>query len=231
MKDRPFLVSGILGLGAIAMTLLLTVVGPRLVSPLPDGFITPVLAFEFAETGDEIHQLFAPIGRPEGDTVRRDMDLVNRLDFIYMALYAGLMFTFAMTVARLTEHRFYYLAAAVAVGVLAADILENSQLLSITGHLAEGDFGDQLARLRLFTWLKWGGLALYFFMLIPYFSRTGGWSRAGAFLGAIPLILGVLAYIDRGLLSELFALSVGLMFIFLTIYSLRRAPQPIAAVA
>ena len=44
MKDRPFLLSGILGLGAVIMTLVLSAVGPRPTAPLPSGFVTPVLA-------------------------------------------------------------------------------------------------------------------------------------------------------------------------------------------
>ena len=35
MKDRPFLISGILGLGAVVMTLVLSAVGPRPTAPLP----------------------------------------------------------------------------------------------------------------------------------------------------------------------------------------------------
>lgn len=231
MKERPFLVSGLLGLGVVAMTLLLTLAGPRPINPLPNGFITPVLAFEFAETETEVRQLFEPIGLPAGDAVRRDMDRLNRLDFAYMALYAGLMATFGLTAARLSGRRLYYGAAAVTLMVLAADILENIQLLNMTNHLASGDFADQLARLQLFTWLKWGGLALYFLMLIPFFNGTVGWGRAGVVLCALPFVLGILAFFNRGLLNELFALSVGLMFIFLTIYSLRRSPQPLAVVA
>lgn len=231
MKERPFFVSGILGLGVIVMTLLLTLAGPRPISPLPDGFITPVLAFEFAETEAEVRRLFDPIGQPAGDAVRRDMDRINRLDFIYMALYTALMFTFALTAARLSGRRLLYLAAGIALVVLIADILENLQLLSITNQLANGDFGSQLYRLRLFTWLKWGGLALYFLMLIPFFAQTSGWTRVGVILGVLPFALGLLAFLNRGLLSELFALSIGLMFIFLTVYSLRRSPQPLATVA
>lgn len=231
MKERPFLVSGILGLGVVVMTLLLTLIGPRPVTPLPDGFITPVLAFEFAETANEVNRIFAPIGSPAGEVTRQRMVLVNRLDFIYMFLYAGLMFTFALTAARLSGRRLYYFAAVVTIVVLAADILENNQLLSITGRLETGDFNAQLARLHVFTWLKWGGLALYFVLLVPFFYEATGFGRAGAILGWLPLGLGVPAYFNPGLLSELFALSVGMMFLFLTFYSLRRSPQLVAAVA
>lgn len=214
MTRRPFLISGILGLGAVAVTLLLSFVGPR-PAALPAGFITPVLAFEFAKSEAEVRQIIDPVG-----DVRPAMDRVNQLDFLYIALYGGCLFTFALTCDRLTGRRLFFGAAALAIGIMAADILENVQLLTITAHMDDGGFAGELTRLRLFTWLKWGGLAVYFALLWPYFARLGGPAR---WLGAIcflPLLLGAVAFLSRGLMSELFALSVGLMFLMLTAYSL-----------
>lgn len=232
MRERPFLVSGILGLGAVVMTLVLSAVGPRPAAPLSAGFMTPVLAFEFAETEAEVAALFAPGGQPAGDAVRAAMDRVNRLDFLYIALYGGCLLAFALTCARLTGQRLYFLAAALAVAIMAADVLENVQLLAITRDLGARSIDDLLTRLRLFTWLKWGGLALWFLLMRPYFQRE---ARLGRFIGLVsllPLLLGVVAFFQPGLLSELFALSIGLLFLLLTVYAWRfRQPSLIATAA
>jgi hypothetical protein len=232
MKDRPFLLSGILGLGAVIMTLVLSAVGPRPTAPLPSGFITPVLAFEFAETEAELAALFAPVGQSAGDAVRADMDRVNRLDFLYIALYGGGLLAFALTCARLTGQRLYTVAAALVVVIMAADVLENWQLLAITRDLGRQPVDNSLLRLRLFTWLKWGGLALWFLLVRPYFQDAGRFGRFIGLVSILPLLLGVAAFFSPGLLSELFALAIGLLSLLLTVYAWRfRQPAPIPASA
>ncbi len=221
MKDRPFLISGILGLGAVVMTLVLAAVGPRPAAPLPAGFMTPVLVFEFAETTDEVATLFAPVGQPAGDAVRAAMDRVNRLDFIYIALYGGCLLAFSLVCFRLTGQRVYLLTATLAVGIMAADMLENIQLLAITRDLGTRPIDDWLTRLRLFTWLKWGGLAFWFLIMRFYFQRAGRFGRFVGWVSVFPLLLGIAAFVRPGLMSELFALSIGLLFLLLTVYSWR----------
>ncbi len=228
MKDRPFLLSGILGLGAVIMTLALSLVGPRPTAPLPAGFITPVLAFEFAETEADVAGLFAPVGQPAGDAVRADMDRVNRLDFIYIVLYGGCLVAFSWVCFRLTGQRIYLLTATLAVAIMAADVLENVQLLAITRDLGAQPIDALLARLRLFTWLKWGGLALWFLLMRPYFQHAGRFGGVIAVVSLLPLLLGIAAFFWPGLLSELFVLAIGLLFLLLTVYAWRlRQPRPL----
>jgi len=224
MRARPFFVTGILGLGTVLMTLIMTAIGPRPAAPLPAGFITPVLAYEFATTDADVAALFAPVGQPAGETVRAAMDRVNRLDFLYIVFYGGFLTTFALVCARATRQPVFLLAAALAPLIMLADVLENVQLLAITARLGTTDIAVQLARLRWFTWLKWGGLALWFLLLRPYFLARGGFGRAIALASLLPLVLGVVAFLWPGLASELFALAVGLLFILLTVYAWRYRP-------
>lgn len=215
MTDRLFLISGFLGLGALAMTLLLSLLGPGETGALAPGFITPVMAFEFAETEAEVWELFRPAGSAAA------MDRVNRWDFLYMAIYNLFLAAFAVACARQTGRRFFYIPAALALFILLADALENAQLLGLTYQttLDGGSMDGLLRRLRLFTWLKWGGLALYFALLGPFFrNHTGLWRAVGA-VGLLPVILAVVAATHRGLPNELMALAIGLMFVLLTAYS------------
>lgn len=233
MKERPFLISGILGLGAVIMTLILSAIGPRLTVPLPGGFITPILAFEFAESPSEVSELVASEGSIPA------MDRLNRWDFLYMVLYSGCLFTFALVCARLTGRRIFYIPAALALLILFADAMENVQLLAITRLWDDGDISTILAqltpllnRLRLFTWLKWGGLSLYFLLLIPYFRGLISSWRWVWLVAVLPALLAVVANFARGLPNELMALAIGLLFLLLTVYAWRfRQPASVPASA
>ncbi len=215
MGDRLFFPSGLLGLGAVAMSLILTLIGPRATGPLPDGFITPVMAFEFAESAAEVTTLF----EPEGSAAA--MDRVNRWDFLFMTLYSLFLVTFALAAALDSGQFTLWFAAALAPLILLADVMENVQLLNLTAQLSlGGGMEPALARLHLFTWLKWGGLAVYFLLLIPYFRRLDSRWRLVRLAAALPALAVGVALISRGLANELLALAVGLMFLLLTIYAM-----------
>lgn len=216
MRDRLFLLSGIIGLGAIAMTLVLALFGPRQVGPMPPGFVTPVVAFEFAESDAEVYRLF----EPEGSAAA--MNRVNRWDFLYMALYNLFLATFALAAARQTGRPVLYAAAALPLLILFADAMENVQLLGLTYRmqLDGGSLAATLDRLHRYTWLKWGGLAVYFLLLVPYFRDPAGRWRWLWLPALLPAVLAAVAFLNRGLANELMALAVGLMFLLLTAYSL-----------
>lgn len=218
MRDRFFLLSGILGIGALAMTLILSFVGPRVTGPLPAGFLTPVMAFEFAESEAEVYRLFEPPGSADG------MDRLNRWDFLYMALYSSFLGIFALAAARRTDRTLFYIAAALALVILYADAMENAQLLGLTSRLQldGGSLAATLDRLYLYTWLKWGGLAVYFLLISTYFSRLSGWWRWVWLVTLLPAILATAAFLERGLANELMALSIGVMFLLLTVYALKQ---------
>lgn len=197
------------------MSLILTLIGPRATGPLPDGFITPVMAFEFAESAAEVTTLF----EPEGSAAA--MDRVNRWDFLFMTLYSLFLVTFALAAALDSGQFTLWFAAALAPLILLADVMENVQLLNLTAQLSlGGGMEPALARLHLFTWLKWGGLAVYFLLLIPYFRRLDSRWRLVRLAAALPALAVGVALISRGLANELLALAVGLMFLLLTIYAM-----------
>lgn len=219
MRDRLFLISGILGVGALVMTLVLSLIGPRQTGVMPPGFITPVMAFEFAASEAEVYRLF----EPEGSAAA--MDRVNRWDFLYMALYSAFLGTFALAVARRTDRLYFYIPAALALVILYADALENVQLLGLTYRmeLDGGSLAATLDRLHFYTWLKWGGLAVYFLLLAPYFRGLSGRWRWVWLPALLPAVLAAVAFLNRGLPNELMALAIGVMFLLLTVYAVRVA--------
>ena len=146
------------------------------------------------------------------------MNLGNQLDFIYMVLYSGFLFAFCLKVFQKTHQKHYMTGALIAVAVLLGDFLENIQLLGITAHLNTGDFLNELERLRFFTWLKWGGLCLVFAVLAEYFFRGRVFSKIIAGWAVLTVTAGIIAFMNRSFINEVFSLFVAVMFVLMIIY-------------
>ena len=216
--NRPFIKAGIVGLLVIVMSIVLLAVFPSKAVRLPDGFFTPIIAFEFIETKAEVFQLFvATDGSVRGSMIHA-MDLGNRLDYIYMCLYSLFLLLFAVKCGQISGKKYYYIGAAVALLVLFADAFENIQLLGITAGIDSGDFGAQLVRLHIFTWVKWGGISAIFMVLAPWFMKGSMFSRVIGVTGIVSFILGIVSFLHRSIINEIFGLSVALMFILMIIY-------------
>ena len=56
---RPFLISGIFGIGVIIISLILMITGPRVTGAMAEGFFTPILAFEFATSIQDVNLIFS----------------------------------------------------------------------------------------------------------------------------------------------------------------------------
>ena len=216
--NRPFIKAGIIGILVISMSIVLMTVFPRKAPSMMEGFFTPIIAFEFVQTPQEVDQLF---GLP-GSSVRQEMisamDLGNRLDYLYMFLYASFLLLFSLTVIKTTGNKGYAVGVLLALVVLAADALENVQLLAITSKMGSLDIGEELSCLYFYTWVKWGGIAVIFLLLLPYFIRGRAYSKIIGIMGIVSFTLAVLSFIHRSLLNELFALSVAVVFALMIIY-------------
>jgi len=220
LMRRPFLKSGIIGLLLILSSLALMKVFPSQAPELPSGFFTPILAFEFAVSPQEVENLF---GEPQSEyraAMIAAMDLGNRLDYIYMVLYTLFLLGFSVTCARLNQNPYYYSAALISILVLLGDVMENVQLLGITRKLAEGGFERELQLLFYFTWLKWGGLALIFLILVPHFLMDGFTTKLIAVVGLGTVVLAILSFLNRSVYNELFSISIAFMFLITIIYAL-----------
>ncbi len=226
MGQRPYILSGLIGLAVIVMSLLNMSVFPQQSPGQIDGIGSPIIAFEFAETPAEINTLFGAAGTPEQATMVQAMDRGNRLDYLYMLLYSSFLFSFAVLAARHTGQRWLYAGAALALLAFSGDALENMQLLGITANLASGDFTAELARLHWFTWLKWGSLATYFlFMGMWLWRGNGRLAKLITITAVVTFLLGLVSFIQRGPATEPFTLAVAFMFLLLIIFSFVFKPE------
>jgi hypothetical protein len=217
-SHKPFVKTGYLGSAVIMMSVLLLFIFPPKAPSLPEGFLTPIIAFEFIQTKTEVMEMFGGENITMRNEMASAMDLGNRLDYVYMCLYSVFLLMVSFTCAGLSKNKYYYTGVVLALAVLTADALENIQLLGITANLSTGNFDSQLRLLHLFTWIKWGGIALIFLTLSPWFLKGNRFSKSIGVMGIISFILGVAAYMNHSVINEIFSLSVALMFILMIIY-------------
>jgi len=215
---RPFVKTGYLGLAVIAMSILLLFIFPAKAPSLPEGFFTPIIAFEFAQTKTDVMQIFGGTDLSVCKQMVDAMDLGNRLDYVYMCLYSAFLFMFSVKCAKVFRKKYFYLCALLSLTVLTGDALENVQLLGITAKIASGDFNTQLHLLHIFTWIKWSGIAVIFLGLSLWFFKGRGFSKIIGMTGVISFVLGTAAYLHRSVINEIFSFSVAIMFILMIIY-------------
>lgn len=228
--SKPFLKPGFTGLLMVAMSIGLLAVFPTKAPNMPNGFVTPIIAFEFIETRAEVVAMFTQIDDAGRELINEAMirafDLGNRLDYIYMVIYSGFLMMFSLTCAKLSGKKYFYTAAVLSLFVLACDALENMQLLGITAYVRSGmntgDLETLLGDLYRFTWMKWGGIAAIFLILAPWFLKGGKFSKAIGLSGAASAGLGLAAFVHRPVVTEIFGLSVVLMFLMMVVYCFRR---------
>lgn len=215
---RPFFWVGCIGIVGIIIGLLIGPFFPKSAVKMPDGFKTPVLAFEFIQTTQEVYDLFGADDTPERQALVQAMDRGNNWDYIYMLGYSAFLAALALAIRKETGKTFFYIAAAVAVVILASDFFENRQLLQITAGLASGNFEDALSRLAVITWLKWGGLALFFVLLIPYFLKGGVYAKIIVAFAVLNFIVAVIACVHRSQWNEWMFLTLAPNFVLTIIY-------------
>ena len=217
---KPFIYAGYLGIVLVLLGLFLMSTFPNEVPYKAEGFQTPIIYFEFVKTVEETQQLFGMInGLLPDDKLIQQMDFGNKVDFIYALVYSLFLFLFARTLVKISGRKFFMAVMVLAVLAFVTDCLENIKLITITENLASGSFQNDLDALFVFTWIKWGSLALSFVILSEWFFREKILSTIFAFLGWVPLILGILSFKMPGFYSELFAKSIMFMFIALIVYS------------
>jgi len=132
---KPFKHVGYLGLLVIAMSVLLVIIFPSKVEKMPEGFYTPIVAFEFVQNKAEVMQMFGQSDSPARRKLIAAMDLGNGLDYIYMVLYSVFLLLFCLQCKIITGKKFYLIGVVVSLIVLFGDAFENVQLLAITSKI------------------------------------------------------------------------------------------------
>ena len=218
-SKKPFLPIGYIGIAIVLLALTIMSIFPRIVPYMAEGFRTPIIFFEFVRTVGETQRLFGMFaGFLPDDNLVQQMDLGNKIDFIYAFVYGTFLFMFARKLVKVSGKKLFIVVMVLAVVAMVFDWLENIKLITITEKLADGSFQDDLDMLHIYTWIKWGSLAASFLILSDWWFKGGWISKTFSFIAWAPAILGVLAYRYPGFYSELFAYSIMIMFVGTILY-------------
>jgi hypothetical protein len=132
----------------------------------PAGFTDTLLWFELAKDADEVFANLGPADDPVGMERREKLDRVNRLDFAFLIAYSSFNGALVILVWALNRgNAFGKSLAAVGAGsifaalMLVGDVLENIQLLRLTGYADPREVPVGVVReLNVWTRVKWGAI-------------------------------------------------------------------------
>jgi len=211
--------AGIAGIVTILLGVILAGAFPVSSPEMPEGFFTPIIAFEFIETKDEVEKLLAWDNTVQRTGLIDAMRFGIKLDYVFMSAYSLFLGLFSWVCYKISQKRMYITGVVIAPIVWIADGIENLQLLNIMSNLlAEESISFELELLSIFTWIKWGGIAVIFTVLIPYLWKGGLLSKATSFVATLSVFSAIIAFVDRSFFNEVLSLSVILVFAGLIIF-------------
>jgi len=188
------------------------------------GLQSPIIGFELARTPDDVAGILGDPGTPERADYAARMDRGNWLDFAFMLAYAGFHAAIALRLAakgRLPQGVFVVLLV-LAADMLLFDALENRELLFLSTAAPSPDMDASLARLHLFTLLKWYAIFGSAGLLAPFLWREPDWWRFAAPVFALAALLGVVGLVYRPGI-EWGAYVIAIAWLLTWIHALRRA--------
>jgi hypothetical protein len=161
------------------------------------GVHDPVLGLELASEPAHVLGILGRPGSAERGMVAARLRLVTRIDFLFLVAYPCIYVGIAMLLAargrapRGVVAALITLAAAMAIG----DALENREMLRLLAEVDASRMAPALARLRIFTLVKWYALYAASGVVAVYVRRESGWWRwSGAFF-ALAALLGLAAIV------------------------------------
>lgn len=154
------------------------------------GFASPVIGFELASTPEHVFGILGHPGNPSRPEAILRMDRGNRVDFLFMIAYPSL-YVGIVLLLRARDRLPAGLARLLLVlplGMWLGDLLENRELLGLSGLTEPAAMAGGLARLRIFTTMKWhalfGASAL---LAYPIWQDRSWWRYAGIAFGVAAL--------------------------------------------
>lgn len=221
-----FKIARFIGIALLACAVVLLVVNPQPENNLPAGFYTPIIAFEFIQTKQEILNFFK-VQNP--DAYEQKMLLGNYIDYLFMFLYSGLLFCIALGIKKITNAKTMYIAMFFCVLMLVCDALENYQIYQLVvmrninfdqiNPITSFDLYEiHLTLLNFFTWLKWSSIASTFLLFSPFFFTGKTFHKIIGTFCVVCFGLCIAAFLQHGILNEIFSTSVVVVFLLLVIF-------------
>jgi hypothetical protein len=215
-KNHPFAKGGFLAIPLIVFVVLMGSYTPQKALV---GFDSFIIAFEFAQTEEEVDTLFINLS-PE--TIK-NIDTGIYLDFGFMITYSFFLALYFAKSVRIFNKKWLLAGIPLSVIIFLGDFFENILLLKITQIYYTGlnkiALVSILEKLHIITWVKWGGLALAF-MMISLVLFKGNWlCKLGALACLLPLLFSSIALNNSPAVISIFTHTIFTSFTVLVFYS------------
>jgi len=212
MNNRKIAIG--LSISLFVFAIFLTRTFPNKAANLPEGFRTPIISFEFAESNEEVLMMYNYEQQEIKDKFIYDMQLGNELDYIYMVLYTSFLIAFLLWLAKVENKKQIKKMIAIAVIALIGDAFENIFLLTINSAVAlSTEFSHWLVYLHIITWIKWFALALIFAGIAYYLPSKNLLLKIINKIFFLPILLAIASLVNKYMFTELFAFSIMLSFL------------------
>jgi hypothetical protein len=186
------------------------------------GFVSPVIGFELASESTHVFGILGQPDAPARAEAVRGMNLGNRIDFLftvaYPALYVGIVLMLRAR-GRLAGG-FARFMLMLPVVMWLGDLLENRELLKLADLTDPAAMSGGLARLRVFTLMKWHALfGMSALLAYPIWQDRSWWRWSGVIFG----IAAAVGFASVAYLPAIETASYLLALAWLTtwVYSLR----------
>ncbi len=188
---------------------------------LPEGFQTPIIAFEFAKVESDLRYMTG--NSPAAVANRQKMDAGMQWDMFFPIAYAALLGFLLLDLA-FRGHLIAWPGFAAAVFIFPFDIYENLTLLEITSALNSSAATDALLeQLQLATWLKWGTIAVTMALLSSALFQDR--QKAFSILAGVTA-LGIAVCWLSGSNPRVAEIMSGLSAVFFLVFSLKAVLMP-----
>jgi len=186
------------------------------------GFVSPVVGFELASSPEHVFGILGAPDDPARPAAVAGMDRGNRIDLLFMIAYPALY----LGIVLLLRARGRLAGGIGQVAMLLpsvmwlGDLFENRELFVLAGLTDPAAMTDALARLRVFTLVKWyaifGASAL---VAYPIWRQASWWRWAGVAFG-LAAAVGFASVIALPAI-ELAAYLLSLAWLVTWVYSMR----------
>ncbi len=221
MKKGYFETYPIAKAGFFAFPLLIFIILMESYYPIvaPDGYKSFIIAFEFANTPEQIHTLLSGLSSATLDRI----DLGNYIDFGFMLTYVLFLIIFIRATSKAFSRNWLLLGIPVCIIILFADFYENILLFQITDIYSPTVTNDELnsilQQLHPMTWIKWGGLSVVFAVISITFLEKKLRSTIEGWVCAVPFLISFFAFSDNPIIISWFTLSIFIVFFVLILFS------------
>jgi hypothetical protein len=217
LKNKSHFITAIIAMLTMVLSAIMLFKYPSK-AELSNGYKTPVLAFEFAQSPEDLK--FMTGDSPDAVNNRIAMRLGQKYDTIFPFFYAGLI---AMCILSISSkiNILTILGILFSIFIIPSDLYENSIMNSIIDSLESGQsITAQLSALHIATWLKWGNIAIAMLILSIQSYLNKDWFPSILISGIASVMILTTWVTGAAIIAEIMMLSVSVFFIYFSVRSI-----------